>query len=55
MAAGSVVRRRLPAANELVYDYRSFFVIGYSPTHRPTKLIVRSVGSKQMPRRRPAK
>ena len=36
----SAVRRRLPTANELVYDYNTFFVIGYSPTDRPTEGIV---------------
>jgi len=36
----SAVRRRLPATNELVYDYYTFFVIGYSPTDRPTDSIV---------------
>ncbi len=30
----SAMRKRLPTANELVYDYRTFFVIGYSPTDR---------------------
>ena len=30
----SAVRKRLPTANELVYDYRTFVVIGYSPTDR---------------------
>lgn len=30
----SAVRKRLPTANELIYDYRSFFVIGYSPTEQ---------------------
>jgi len=29
------VRRRLPTANELVWDNYNFFVIGYSPTERP--------------------
>ena len=28
------VRKRLPTANELVYDYASFFVISYSPTDK---------------------
>jgi len=28
------VRKRLPTANELIYDYRSFFVIAYSPTEQ---------------------
>ena len=36
----SAVRKRLPTANELVYDYGSFFVIGYSPTDHPTDGIV---------------
>jgi hypothetical protein len=36
----SAVRKRLPSANELVYDYNTFFVIGYSPTDRPTDGIV---------------
>ena len=36
----SAVRRRFPTANELVYDYNTFFVIGYSPTDRPTEGIV---------------
>ena len=30
----SAVRKRLPAANELVYDYTTSCVIGYSPTDR---------------------
>lgn len=36
----SAVRKRLPTANELLYDYQSFFVIAYSPTERPTDGIV---------------
>ena len=36
----SAMRKRLPAANELVYDYRTFFVIAYSPTEHPTDAIV---------------
>jgi hypothetical protein len=36
----SAVRKRLPSANELVYDYRTFFVIGYSPTDHPTDGVV---------------
>jgi hypothetical protein len=36
----SAVRKRLPTANELVYDYYTFFVIGYSPTEHPTDGIV---------------
>ena len=34
------MRRRLPTANELVYDNYNFFVIGYSPTERPSDAIV---------------
>jgi hypothetical protein len=36
----SAVRKRLPAANELVYDYRTSLVIGYSPTDRGVESIV---------------
>ena len=36
----SAVRKRLPTVNELLYDYKTFFVIGYSPTDRPTDGIV---------------
>ena len=35
-----VLRKRLPAANELVYDNYNFFVIGYSSTERPSDCIV---------------
>jgi hypothetical protein len=34
------VRKRFPTANELVWDNYNFFVIGYSPTDRPTDSIV---------------
>lgn len=30
------MRKRLPTANELVWDNYNFFVIGYSPTEKPT-------------------
>ena len=36
----SAVRKRLPTANELVYDYDTFFVIAYSATDRPTEGIL---------------
>jgi len=36
----SVVRKRLPTANELVYDNYNFLVIGYSPTERPSDTII---------------
>ena len=35
-----VLRKRLPAANELVYDNYNFFVIGYSSTERPSDCMV---------------
>jgi hypothetical protein len=35
-AVRAALRKRLPAANELVYDNYNFFVIGYSPTLRPS-------------------
>jgi uncharacterized protein YdhG (YjbR/CyaY superfamily) len=35
----SAMRRRLPTAHELVYDNYNFFVIGYSPTERPSEAI----------------
>ena len=34
------LRRRFPTANEIVYDNYNFFVIGYSPTQRPSDTIV---------------
>ena len=36
----SAVRKRLPTASELVYDYKTFFVIAYSPTEQPPDAIV---------------
>ena len=39
-AARRAVRRWFPAANELVWDNYNFFVIGYSPTERPSDSIV---------------
>ena len=36
----AALRKRFPAANELVYDNYNFFVIGYSPTERPSDAIV---------------
>src|SRR5947207_4234359 len=39
-AVRHAVRKRLPTANELVYDNYNFFVIGYSPTERPSDTIV---------------
>jgi hypothetical protein len=39
-AVRRVLRRRFPAAYELAYDNYNFFVIGYSPTERPSDAIV---------------
>jgi Domain of unknown function (DU1801) len=39
-AARRALRKRLPAANELVWDNYNFFVIGYSPTERPSDSVV---------------
>jgi hypothetical protein len=39
-AVRSAVRKRFPTANELVYDNYNFFVIGYSPTERPSDAII---------------
>lgn len=38
--ARKALRRRLPAAYELAYDNYNFFVIGYSPTERPSDAII---------------
>lgn len=35
-AARRILRARFPTANEIVYDNYNFFVIGYSPTERPS-------------------
>jgi hypothetical protein len=34
------LRKRMPTANELVYDNYNFFVIGYGPNERPSDCIV---------------
>jgi hypothetical protein len=39
-AVRSALRKRFPTANELVYDNYNFFVIGYSPTERPSDTIL---------------
>ena len=39
-AVHRAVRRRFAGAWELVYDNYNFFVIGYSPTERPSDSIV---------------
>jgi hypothetical protein len=38
--ARTKLRKRFPTAHELVYDNYNFFVIGYSPTDRPSDTIV---------------
>jgi hypothetical protein len=39
-AVRAAVRKRFPTATELVWDNYNFFVIGYSPTERPSDSIV---------------
>ena len=39
-AVRSAMRKRLPSAQEMVYDNYNFFVIGYSPTDRPSDAIL---------------
>jgi uncharacterized protein DUF1801 len=39
-AVRRALRRRFPTAHELVYDNYNFFVIGYSPSERPSEAIV---------------
>jgi hypothetical protein len=39
-AVRTALRKRFPTAYELVYDNYNFFVIGYSPTERPSDAIV---------------
>jgi len=36
----SALRKRLPTANEIVYDNYNFFVIGYSASERPSDCVV---------------
>jgi hypothetical protein len=38
------LRKRMPTANELVWDNYNFFVIGYSPTERPSDSILSIAG-----------
>lgn len=39
-ACRAAMRKRLPTANELVYDNYNFFVIGYGPTEKPSQCVV---------------
>ena len=43
-AARAALRKRLPTANELLYDNYNFFVIGYSSTLRPSDCFTQLVG-----------
>ena len=43
-AVRKALRSRFPTAYELAYDNYNFFVIGYSPTERPSDAIVSLVG-----------
>jgi len=38
------LRKRLPTANELVYDNYNFFVIGYCPSERPSDCLISLTG-----------
>jgi hypothetical protein len=44
-AARRELRRRMPSANELVYDNYNFFVVGYCASERPSDCIVSLVGA----------
>ena len=59
----AALRKRFPTANELAYDYSSFFVIAYSPTeqgidapyrspHEPMVWICTSIMDRNCPTRR---
>ena len=39
-AMRKALRKRLPTANELVYDNYNFFVVGYCSTERPSDCVV---------------
>ncbi len=44
-SARTALQKRLPTANELVYDNYNFFVIGYCSTERPSDCIVSLVAN----------
>ena len=46
-AVRKALRKRFPTAEELVYDYSKFFVIGYSPTQRGSDAIVSIAADKR--------
>jgi Domain of unknown function (DU1801) len=39
-AIRAAIRKRFPTANELIYDYRTFFLLGYSPSEHGIESIV---------------
>lgn len=39
-AVRKLMQKRMPTANEMVWDNYNFFVIGYSPTERPSDSIL---------------
>jgi uncharacterized protein DUF1801 len=39
-AVRRALKKRLPTATEMVYDNYNFFVIGYSPTERPSDAVL---------------
>jgi hypothetical protein len=41
----SAMRKRFPTAHEMAYDNYNFFVIGYSPTERPSDAILSMAAS----------
>lgn len=43
----AAMRKRLPTANEIVYDNYNFFVLGYGPNERPSHCIVSLACSKK--------
>ena len=43
--ARAALRKKFPTAIEMVYDNYNFFVIGYSPTERPSDTIVSLAGA----------
>ncbi len=45
-AVRKALRKRLPAANELVYDNYNFFVIGYSKTERPSDAVLSMIADR---------
>jgi hypothetical protein len=46
-ACRATLRKRLPTANELVYDNYNFFVIGFCSSERPSDCIVSLIANSQ--------